>query len=220
MPYLPHIYPVGATFFITFRLADSVPQHILSDLKDCFIEEEQEILQSNKTKKEKETLIYYLRKKTFGKYEVQLEDKPYGDCQMKDEKVAQIIWEKIFQFDDLYYIVDALCIMPNHVHMLLDTSIQLHENHHMDEIPPDYIDVSKWMQLIKGGSSFLINKYLKRSGTLWAKESYDHYIRYHVSGEYERIKNYIAKNPIKARLSNKFLNKPFLFVKSSVENEL
>jgi hypothetical protein len=30
---LPHIAPVGAIFFVTFRLEDSIPQSILRDLK-------------------------------------------------------------------------------------------------------------------------------------------------------------------------------------------
>ncbi len=29
---LPHLMPLGGTFFITFRLADALPQHILADL--------------------------------------------------------------------------------------------------------------------------------------------------------------------------------------------
>lgn len=212
MPYLPHIYPVGATFFITFRLADSLPQNTLSSLKQSFQTAEKEILHSEKTKEEKELHIYNLRKKIFGKYEVQLENKPYGACHMNDSKVAQIIWDKIFQYNELYYLIDALCVMPNHVHMLLDTSIQILDKKDVDGVPQNFVDVSKWMKLIKGGSSFLINKHLNRSGTLWAKESYDHYIRFHIPGEYGRIKNYIANNPIKAGLNDKFLKAPYFYV--------
>ncbi|MGK0365492.1 MAG: putative transposase [Saprospiraceae bacterium] len=35
---LPHITPIGATFFITFRLADSLPQPIIWKMKKEFNE--------------------------------------------------------------------------------------------------------------------------------------------------------------------------------------
>ena len=31
---LPHIVPIGAEFFITFRLADSLPYSVIKSLKD------------------------------------------------------------------------------------------------------------------------------------------------------------------------------------------
>lgn len=31
---LPHVHPVDSVFFITFRLADSLPTHILQELRD------------------------------------------------------------------------------------------------------------------------------------------------------------------------------------------
>ncbi|GLR17080.1 hypothetical protein GCM10007940_16950 [Portibacter lacus] len=37
MSYLPHIYPLSATFFITFRLADSLPQHNIDQIKEEYI---------------------------------------------------------------------------------------------------------------------------------------------------------------------------------------
>jgi len=211
MSYLPHIYPVGATFFVTFRLADSLPQHIVKELRIEYNEEGTKIKNEvNDTRKQKE-LIHNLRHKLFGRYDHQLDNNPYGECHLKDSLIAKILRDKVFQYQGIYYNVDALSIMPNHVHMLLDTSIQVSAKSDIAEAPEHYVDVSKWMQFIKGGSSFLINKLLKRSGTLWEKESYDHYVRFNNPGEYERIKEYIEQNPVKAGLEDRFSRIPYLF---------
>ena len=53
MSYLPHIYPVEATFFITFRLADSLPQHKIDSLKEEF----------NKKKRKSSTSKFRKRKR-------------------------------------------------------------------------------------------------------------------------------------------------------------
>jgi len=212
MPYLPHIYPVGATFFITFRLADSLPQYIVSELKATFAKAEIDILNEDIPTAKKNNKIQQLRKEVFGTYDHQLDSQPYGACYMNNSKVAQIIWDKVFAYSNQYYKVDALSIMPNHVHMLLDTSVQLPAEWSAGGRPPDYVDVDKWMQLIKGGSAYSVNRYLGRTGTLWAKESYDHFVRYDNDGEYSRIKDYIAQNPVVAGLSRRYLEAPYLFV--------
>lgn len=130
---------------------------------------------------------------------------------MNDTKVAQIIWDKIFQYDKLYYNVHTISIMPNHVHMLLDTSVQVLEDMDIDETPEEYVNIDECMHLIKGGSSFLINQHLNKKGQLWKKESYDHYVRYDVENEYTRISAYVQNNPIKAGLDKKFLSPPYRY---------
>ncbi|GLR17079.1 transposase [Portibacter lacus] len=115
------------------------------------------------------------------------------------------------EYHSRYYNVHAISIMPNHVHMLLDTSNQISNDELIEHVPDNFVDVGNWMQLIKGGSAFQINKYLGRSGKLWAKESFDHYVRFNKEGEYERIKDYILQNPIKAGLGIKYRKKPFLY---------
>jgi REP element-mobilizing transposase RayT len=211
MSYLPHIYPVGATFFITFRLADSLPQSKLNALKEKFNKRKREIEQLNLSKAKKVKAIHRLRKKIFGIFDKQLDEAPYGDCHMNETTVAQIIWDEIFQYDKLYYDVHHISIMPNHVHMLIDTSVQVQEDTDIDETPDGYVSIDECMHLIKGGSAFLINKHLKRSGALWQKESYDHFVRYDEENEYTRISTYIQNNPIKAKLDKKFLNAPYRY---------
>ncbi len=82
--------------------------------------------------------------------------------------------------------------MPNHVHLLMDTSIQKEGDRpiKLDEI----------MRRIKGGSAREINQKLNRKGKLWQKDSYDYLVR--DQEEWERIYAYILNNPVKAGLDD------------------
>jgi len=209
MSYLPHLYPVGGVFFITFRLNDSLPQSTLKDLRHTYDQDLKEVKSLKLDSIKEQERIYNLRKRIFGKYDHQLDVKPYGDCYLNDEAVAKIIWDKIWQYHGMYYEVIAISIMPNHVHMLLDTSIQIPKGTNIDEAPKDYVEVGEWMKLIKGGSAYKVNKYLGRKGKLWARESYDHFAR--DEAELDRIRNYIIENPKKAGLASVYFDAPFLF---------
>ncbi len=61
--------------------------------------------------------------------------------------------------------------------------------------------LSSIMHSLKSYTAHEANKILKRSGTFWQSESYDHWVR--DEDELERIVNYIAGNPVKAGLVEK-----------------
>lgn len=65
------------------------------------------------------------------------------------------------------------------------------------------------MMRIKGASSREINLALNRTGALWAKDSYDHYVR--TEEEWLRILHYILQNPVKARIVHQWKEHPFTF---------
>ena len=193
---LPHFYKGHSCFFITFRLADSLPQHIILDLQKKMNEEIYNLRSTNKTVKQLE--IENIKNKYFKKFDHQLNNFPYGLCVLKDEFIAQILYDKILSYHNVYYDLKCLSIMPNHVHLLLSTLGN-------SEIP----QVGKWLQLIKGGSSYLINKALNTSGNLWAKESFDRYIRNEL--HYRNSFYYTVNNPKVAKLHIKFSSKPYLY---------
>ncbi len=92
--------------------------------------------------------------------------------------------------------------MPNHVHLLIDTS------NYVELLPAHTL--SNTMQLIKGGSAYLCNKALHRKEDFWQKESYDHYVRN--SKEHENILQYIVLNPVKANLVDNWENWAFTYI--------
>ena len=209
--HLPHIAPVGATFFVTFRLADSLPQSILNALNSAF---EAEI-----TRLKKEFPDDYIlrmggaRKRSFGNYEHQLDSKTYGACYLKEPAVAEILISKMQRYNGNLYDLHAVSIMPNHVHVLFSMATQIAEAEDTwsDKTPENYVQLDKVMQFIKGGSAFSINKYLKRSGKLWFKDSYDHYVR--TEKEWLNIVHYILRNPVKAGLASNWEKWPFNYCK-------
>jgi putative transposase len=54
------------------------------------------------------------------------------------------------------------------------------------------------MHSLKSYTAHQANRILRRSGRFWLGESYDHWVR--DDDELERIVNYIAANPVRARL--------------------
>ncbi|HRH99518.1 MAG TPA: transposase [Saprospiraceae bacterium] len=199
---LPHLYNGHKCFFITFRLADSLPLSVITELKNKFQEDLNSIREDNQIKRR--IIIDELRVKYFIKYEHQLDSKPYGDCVLRKNDIAQILYDKILSYHNKYYKLHCFCIMPNHVHILLST---------LDD--SELVPLGKWLQLIKGGSAYLINKALNRTGRLWGIESFDRYIRNeeHFYNSY----NYTINNPILAKLSKNYLQKPFLWIADQYE---
>lgn len=208
MARLPHIYPKGATLFITFRLADSLPQNIVKELKLELVDRKALILRTVDDEVDRAKKISKLQKELFGKYEHQLDEKPFSECHLDRVEVAKSLYNKLREYDGRFYNLICFCIMPNHVHILVDTSIQLANS--SDQIVHDYVPVNQWMQLVKGGSSFKINKILNRKGMLWEKESFDHWIRNERS--LKKTINYIAENPVKAGLGSEKLSAPFMYM--------
>ena len=208
---LPHLAPVGATFFVTFRLADALPQSIVNALKS---ELEAEI---NHLKKEfPDDYVYRLgdaRRRDFTKYDHQLDSKSYGACYLKQQAVAEILTAKMQEYNGSLYDLQAFSIMPNHVHVLFSMATQVvgPDGSWPEEIPENYVQLDKVMQLIKGGSSYSINQYLGRSGKLWFKDSYDHYVR--TEKDWLNIVNYILRNPVKAGLADTWEKWPFNYCK-------
>ncbi|MGB7209161.1 MAG: transposase [Pyrinomonadaceae bacterium] len=98
--YLPHFNVEQATQFVTFRLADSMPQTLLKFWKS-------ELERGECTDVD------------FRKRIEQYLDQGYGSCALSDYRVAAKIRETLFKWDDERYTLVAWVIMPNHVHILI-----------------------------------------------------------------------------------------------------
>ena len=74
--------------------------------------------------------------------------------------------------------------MPEHVHILLT--------------PATEITLERAMQLIKGGSSYVLTKELGRKGEVWQRGFTDHRIR--DLEDFDMHREYIHRNPVKRGL--------------------
>jgi len=194
---LPHIAPIGASFFITFRLADALPIPIIRTLEETFN------IQCKALKKQyPDTYEEHIRqeqKRYFGNFDKQLDQEQYGSCHLRKPAVAEVVAQHLHKYDGQWYDLHAYCIMPNHVHLLIDMSCQLSKTDiFIDDIPDNYQQLHKVMQRIKGASARAANTVLGRNGQFWMKDSYDHYIRN--EKEWRNIEAYILNNPVKAGL--------------------
>lgn len=184
---LPHWYREGATYAVTFRLADSFPASVLHAYRM-----EKEELQYRIIQAEQENdlrLADQLRMQLGELYRSRVEtvlDEGQGEAWMKQPGIAAVVRNAILHFAGDRYDLGAWCVMPNHVHMILSPR----EGHCLPDI----------LHSIKRHSAREANKVLGRDGDFWQKESYDHIIR--DTEDYQQQKRYILRNPDSAGLKD------------------
>ncbi|MHC4368855.1 MAG: REP-associated tyrosine transposase [Planctomycetota bacterium] len=181
--YLPHWSKEGATYAITFRLADAVP----CEVSESWRRERQEIVEQAQEKgrpltHHERVELHRLRS---GKIESFL-DAGHGECLLRDPGLAEIAHNALRHFDDRRYELVAWAVMPNHVHAI----IRPFPGHELSEI------VQSW----KSFTSKEINRRLGREGSVWMDEYYDHLIRN--EKDFANQVDYVLANPEKAGLGH------------------
>lgn len=201
---LPHIHPAGATFFVTFRLAGSLPPEVVEQLRSEFDEEERRL----KMKLSGPPFLvesYKIQKKFFGRYGDCLDQMAHGPIYLRDPEVAQMVMQEIRRLDGTNYALLVCCIMPNHVHLLVDISRFDEGDTHGHPSA-----LSQTLHLLKGRTARYANQHLGCTGKFWQDESYDHFVR--DNAELRRIMEYILHNPVKAGLVKDWQDWPYSYV--------
>jgi putative transposase len=156
--YLPHLDTPDVIQSVTFRLADSLPAGVAAAFYDS--EEPERDLD--------DTL-----------------DRCIGACHLNDDRIADLVERAMLHFDGERYRLLAWCVMPNHVHALVEP------------VPGFALAdvVGGW----KSYTAKAANKLLKRDGAFWQREYFDRYIRN--ERHYAIALAYIENNPVKAGLA-------------------
>ena len=173
---LPHWTQDGCTYFVTFRLADSIAQTRIKEYEELRRKWE-EHHQPPYTDKERERF-----NELFSERVDEWLDQGAGSCCLRDPAVSQIVADTLGHFDGERYDLDEWVVMPNHVHVLVRPL--------GDYKLPDILH--SW----KSYSAHEIYKAMREKGIVWQRESYDHIVRN--VDELLRIRNYIRSNPEKA----------------------
>lgn len=181
--YIPHWERRGAMYFITFRLADSLPREV----RDAYEAEHQTILARIQAKGRHLTPEAQARLETFWRARVQrFLDTGAGACSLRNSAIASQVAGALRYFDGTRYRLQAWCIMPNHVHVLMeplgDTNL------------PDILH--SW----KSYTAHKAQKLLGSKGSFWEREYYDRLIR--DERDFWQVVEYIVQNPIKANLEH------------------
>lgn len=208
---LPHIHPPGAILFVTFRLAGSVPKAVLQEWKAEKEWLEHELLRVAREAKETDTIearnhearLIAFQRRWFLRFEEVLHRAEHGPTWLKDEGIAKLVADSIRYRDGKVYRLDAYCIMSNHVHavfkpFLNERSLRVKDDAEKLSFESNDPPLSVIMHSLKSYTANQANKILKRSGTFWEAESYDHVIR--DEQEYHRVIAYVLNNPVKAGL--------------------
>ena len=171
--FLPHWTQNGKLVFVTFRLADSLPQSRIRELSDI----KRRFLEKHPLPWADEVKIEF--RKIIGPLESRLLDLGYGSCILAEPTVRSIVSGTLKYNDGKKYEILAYVIMPNHVHLLLRLA--------------DGVSINSVMQSIKGYSARIINRTTGHTGSVWMSEYFDKIIRgeRHLSATID----YILRNP-------------------------
>ena len=168
---LPHWHQDRKVQYVTFRLGDSLPATLRSQIK--FQIEQFYIHHPQPWDKDTQKEFYNIIDKRTEDYL----DNGYGSCILKQKSIRDIVSKAIMYKDNVDYNVIAFVIMPNHVHLLIQ--------------PLEDNLLSNILHSIKRFTAASINKALNRHGQLWMKESFDRIVRgpEHLNHYIEYIKN-------------------------------
>jgi len=210
--HLPHWQPEDAALFITFRLAGSLPQRVLDELK-------QERERAERALEEiGDAAARYQQhdldnRRHFGRWDRALDSATQGPRWLAQSEIAQIVAEALRYRDGKVYGLLAYCIMPNHVHLVCrigsagdgigriaspgcgETQAA---NPSYDSDGEQPVALHKILQSLKRHTARQANLKLGRQGAFWQEESYDRVVR--DAEELERVLSYVLNNPVKAGL--------------------
>ena len=175
--YLPHWTKDGGVYSVTFRLADSVPQEVIDEWK--VDREKFEALKIKRLLDPREEIEY--RRLLSDKVEDYL-DSGKGSCLLQEPENGDLLESALRHFDHERYRLHAWCVMPNHVHVVVEPI----GDHALSEI------LHSW-------KSFTAHK-LGNGGQVWQEEYYDHLIR--SEQDYQHCVRYVEDNPKRANLQN------------------
>ncbi len=181
--HMPRWRQLGATYFVTFRLADSIPQSRLCQLEQLRSDWERR----NPGVKDKRALES-LARIVFERIELWL-DQGMGSCVLRDDCFSLLVDDSLHHFHAQRYELGASVVMPNHVHCVIRP------------YPAEEIELEGIIGSWKSYTARRINAAIGLEGQLWQDESYDRIVR--DEQHLWRCVQYIGRNPKKVNLSEK-----------------
>jgi putative transposase len=175
---LPHWQQEGAVYFITFRLADSVPAHLRDQWEDEL---------ENWLRVHPEPWSFEIEREYHQHFSGAIErwlDEGHGACVLRRHECAEVVAETLRHFEGERVIMVSAVVMPNHVHALFVQN-------------PEW-PLEKLIQSWKRFTAREINKLLARSGSLWQRDYFDRLVR--DEKHFANCVKYIRRNPDKAKL--------------------
>lgn len=182
--YLPHVKREGASYFTTFRLADSLPKEVLMRF-EC---ERAERLRRLDDFARRGVPIDDSEEKIARDFQRRVQrylDEAAGACHLRRPDIADLVAGALRYFDGTRYLLRDWVVMPNHVHAIVWPM----PNFLLGNI------LKSWKQFTSRRGKPILGL---GEEAFWQRESYDHWIRN--DEEKTRIARYIRNNPVMAGL--------------------
>jgi type I restriction enzyme R subunit len=175
--FLPHWSQGGTVVFVTFRLADSLPQEKVRALA----KEKEEWLKEHPEPHDEEQKAEFYR--LFSARLQRWLDAGYGSMILARHPVKGIVEEALRHFDGVRYHLDEFAVAANHVHVLM--------------APKAGFTIPAILHSWKSFTAKEILNTLRAGGmkmppTVWQQESWDHLVRSEHS--LEKFRKYIRKH--------------------------
>jgi len=185
---LPHWEVENASYFVTIRVAGSLPKAATDRLSEI-----QRSLANVPPDSEQKRQF---RRELFMTMEKYL-DSGGGYCPFENAEAAHAMLAETCEFaDEMQWQVFTHCVMPNHAHFIAKP-LSLSES----------ADLETFAKQLQGRTARRINQILKRSGRFWQIDWFDRWIR--DEAEYARTEAYIQNNPVKAGIVSSAADYPF-----------
>jgi putative transposase len=173
--HLPHWELPAGTYFVTFRLAGSLPAHVLEALR-----------QELKADTEINVHTKSAKRRSRAQEIEKLLDSGIGPKHLLRPEIAELVARSLNAFDGTRYELFAWCVMPNHVHAV-------------------FCPFGEWdlVRVMHGWKSYTAHEIGRKFGIrepFWQREYYDRLIR--DGDEFRRAVEYVARNPEKAGLTD------------------
>ncbi len=157
--YLPHYDGENAVQHVVFGLADATPAGAVRSVANAAPLQRREAFEA-------------------------MFDSGHGERTLGYPRAAEIVQRALMYFDAERYRLLAWCVMPTHVHVL----VEIHASWPMASV------VHSW----KSFTANAVNRRLGRTGRLWGREFFDRVVR--DEDHLEVVRNYIENNPVAAGL--------------------
>ena len=184
----------SAPVHITYRLAESLPKSLVTDLKNKRDQQVFTIRQTINLAKTPEELnhLRFLLFSVNGKYELSIEDALHkvrsGPMFLNRSELKKSVidsWRYLHEEGRINLI--AVCVMSNHVHVVLKAAEGV-----------DIVRTDTLMRRHKSFTSKVANKILGRTGRpFWDGSYHDRTVRV---GKFMQVMWYVLNNPVKAGL--------------------
>ena len=180
---LPHWEQSGATYFVTFRLADALPATVIEQIR---AERDDIVNTAARLGRDlSDDELHRLQELQTVKMD-QFLNAGHGACWLRRDDCAKVLADALNHFDRERYDLAAWCVMPNHVHVLVRP-----------------LFAYTLQEILHSWKSFTAKKCLElvgRTGAFWQEEYFDRIVR--DEAEFERFVGYIAANPVDAGLKD------------------